>query len=338
MIIVLRPNPSQEQIDHILERIQELGFKAHLSRGELRTIIGVIGDENKLQAEPLAAIPGVEQVLPILKPFKLASREFNPQDTVVLVGPTKIGGGHLAMIAGPCAVESAAILDDIAGKVKAAGANLLRGGAFKPRTSPYSFQGLGEDGLKILRDVGNKHSLPVVTEVMDPRQMEVVNRYADMFQIGARNMQNFDLLREVGQTRRPVLLKRGMSATVRDLLMSAEYILSEGNHQVVLCERGVRSFEDSTRNMLDLSAVPNVKGQSHLPIIVDPSHATGRPDLIPSMARAAVAAGRDGIHIEVHSCPEKALSDGPQALLPKQYAMLMDDLRRLATAVGKTIA
>src|SRR5438067_12382644 len=229
MIIVLRPNSTEPQIDHILERIQELGFKAHLSRGELRTIIGVIGDESKLQAEPLQAIPGVEQVLPILKPFKLASREFNKKDTVVLVGKTRVGGGALGMIAGPCAVENAAVLDEIAGKVKAAGANILRGGAFKPRTSPYSFQGLGEDGLKILRDAGAKHKMPVVTEVMDPRQVELVDRYADMMQVGARNMQNFDLLKEVGQTRKPVLLKRGMSATVKDLLMSAEYILAEGN-------------------------------------------------------------------------------------------------------------
>jgi 3-deoxy-7-phosphoheptulonate synthase len=342
MIIVVRPNSSRQQIDHILERIQELGYRPHVSQGEHRTIIGVIGDENKLQSEPLAAIPGVEQVLPILKPFKLASREFHVKDSVIEVRapggrPVKIGGGNLAMIAGPCAVESAEVLDEIAAGVKAAGANLLRGGAFKPRTSPYSFQGLGEKGLQILREVGDKHGLPVVTEVMDPRQVEMVDRYADMFQIGARNMQNFDLLREVGQRPKPVLLKRGMSATVKDLLMSAEYILSEGNRQVVLCERGVRSFEDSTRNMLDLSAIPNVKGQSHLPIIADPSHATGRPDLIPAMARAAVAAGADGVHIEVHSCPEKALSDGPQALLPKQYAALMQDLRRLADAVGKTI-
>jgi 3-deoxy-7-phosphoheptulonate synthase len=338
MIIVLKPNSSQEQIDHILERIGELGLRPHLSRGELRTIIGVIGDENKLQAEPLSAIPGVEQVLPILKPFKLASREFHTKDTVVEVGRVRIGGGSLGMIAGPCAVESREVLDEIAGRIKAAGANILRGGAFKPRTSPYSFQGLGEKGLQILRDIGDKHGMPVVTEVMDPRQVEVVNRYTDMIQIGARNMQNFDLLREVGQTRKPVLLKRGMSATVKDLLMSAEYILAEGNHQVVLCERGIRSFEDSTRNLLDMSAVPNVKGQSHLPIIVDPSHATGRPDLIPAMARAAVAAGADGVHIEVHSCPEKALSDGPQALLPGQYQSLMNDLRRLAEAVGKSIA
>jgi 3-deoxy-7-phosphoheptulonate synthase len=342
MIIVVRPHSTPEQIAHILERIQELGYKPHVSQGEQRTIIGVIGDENKLQSEPLAAIPGVEQVLPILKPFKLASRELRAEDTVVEVGSgrskVRIGAGSLAMIAGPCAVESAPLLDEIAAHVKAAGANILRGGAFKPRTSPYSFQGLGEEGLKILRDTGAKHQLPVVTEVMDPRQVEMVCRYADMVQIGARNMQNFDLLREVGQSSKPVLLKRGMSATVRDLLMSAEYILCEGNPQVVLCERGIRSFEDSTRNMLDLSAIPNVKGQSHLPIIADPSHATGRPDLIPWMARAAIAAGADGVHIEVHSCPEKALSDGPQALLPAQYRALLEDLRRLTEVVGKTIA
>ncbi len=338
MIIVLRPNSTPEQVAHVLERIQELGFKPHVSQGELRTIIGVIGDENRLQSEPLQAIPGVEQVLPILKPFKLASREFSKQDSVVQVGKVRIGGGSLAMIAGPCAVESQERLDAIADAVKEAGSNILRGGAFKPRTSPYSFQGLGEEGLRILREVGQRHQMPVVTEVMDPRQVELVNRYADMFQIGARNMQNFDLLREVGQARKPVLLKRGLSATVKDLLMSAEYILSEGNKQVVLCERGVRSFEDSTRNMFDLSSIPNVKGQSHLPIIADPSHATGRPDLIPAMARAAVAAGADGVHIEVHNCPEKALSDGPQALLPAQYAELMQEIRRLASVLGRAIA
>jgi 3-deoxy-7-phosphoheptulonate synthase len=338
MIIVLRPHPTDEEIDHVVERIHELGFKAHLSKGEHRTIIGVIGDESKLQAEPLQAIPGVEQVLPILKPFKLASREFNQKDTVIEVGKVKVGGGSLAMIAGPCAIEGAALLDDIAAKIKAAGANILRGGAFKPRTSPYSFQGLGEEGLRILQDVGRKHDLPTVSEVMDPRQVPLVEKYADMLQIGARNMQNFDLLKEVGQTRRPVLLKRGMSATVKDLLMSAEYVLAEGNPNVILCERGVRSFEDSTRNMLDMSAVPNVKGQSHLPIIVDPSHATGRPDLIPAMSCAAVAAGADGVHVEVHSCPEKALSDGPQALLPPRYAELMQQLKKLAEVLGKTLA
>src|SRR5438105_1909889 len=337
MIIVLQPRSTDAQIQHIMERIVELGLKPHLSRGELRTIIGVIGDEEKLQVEPLAAIEGVEQVLPILKPFKLASREMHPADSVVPVGKVKVGGGFLGMIAGPCAVEGYEVLDEIATAVKAAGANILRGGAFKPRTSPYSFQGLGEEGLKILRDVGNRHGLPVVTEVMDPRQTPLVERYADMFQIGARNMQNFDLLKEVGQARKPVLLKRGMSATVKDLLMSAEYVLAEGNPNVVLCERGVRSFEDSTRNMLDMSAVPNVKGLSHLPIIVDPSHATGRPDLIPPMACAAVAAGADGVHVEVHSCPEKALSDGPQALLPKRYAELMDRIRQIAAIMGKTM-
>jgi 3-deoxy-7-phosphoheptulonate synthase len=337
MIIVVRPDATEAQIQHILDRIQELGFTPHYSRGEHRTVIGAIGDETKVSAESLAAISGVEQVLPILKPFKLASRELQREDTVVQVGHVKIGGGSLAMIAGPCAVESYEGLDAIASRVRTAGANILRGGAFKPRTSPYSFQGMGADGLRILREVGNNYGMPVVTEVMDPRQIGLVVEFADMLQIGARNMQNFDLLREVGQAPRPVLLKRGMSATVKDLLMSAEYVLAAGNPNVVLCERGVRSFEDSTRNMLDMSAVPNVKGQSHLPIIVDPSHATGRPDLIPDMAKASVAAGADGVHVEVHDCPEKALSDGPQALLPDKFDALMKDIRRLVQAVGKQI-
>ena len=340
MSIVVAPDSTKEQIDHICQRIRELGLKPHLSQGEQRSIIGVIGDETRLQAQPLAAIPGVEQVIPILKPFKLASRQMKKTDTIVEVQgapgtpPVKIGGGHLALIAGPCAIESEEVLAEIAKAIRAAGANILRGGAFKPRTSPYSFQGMGEPGLKLLRDIGHAHGMAVVTEVMDPRQIEVVVRYTDMLQIGARNMQNFDLLKEVGQTRKPVLLKRGLSASVKDLLMSAEYILSEGNSQVVLCERGVRSFEESTRNMLDLASVPNVKGQSHLPIIVDPSHATGRPDLIPAMARASVAAGADGVHIEVHSCPEKALSDGPQALLPAQFAKLTEELEKLAAVMG----
>src|SRR5262249_39721874 len=296
----------------------------------------VIGDDRLPQAETIAAIEGVEQVLPILKPFKLASRELHDDDTVVRVGPVTIGGGSLALIAGPCAVESYDGLLRIAARVRAGGANMLRAGAFKPRTSPYSFQGLGLEGLKMLRQVGDEFAMPVVTEVMDTRQIGIVCELADMLQIRARNMQNFDLLREIGKAQKPALLKRGMSATVKDLLMSAEYILASGNPNVVLCERGVRSFEDSTRNMLDLSAVPNVKTQSHLPIIVDPSHATGRPDLIPSMARASIAAGADGVHVEVHSCPEKALSDGPQALLPAQYSALTRDLRRLAELMGKT--
>jgi len=337
MIVVLKTDASKPQIDHAIERVQELGFEPRVITGAFRTIIALIGDDNAPGVEKLDAIPGVEQVHRILKPFKLASREFHKADTIVPVGKVRIGGGHLAMIAGPCAVESFEGLDRIAGFVKKAGANILRGGAFKPRTSPYAFQGMGEDGLKILRDVGDKHDMPVVTEVMDTRQVSLVAKWADMFQIGARNMQNFDLLKEVGQARKPVLLKRGMSATVKDLLMSAEYVLAEGNPWVVLCERGVRSFEDSTRNTLDLSAIPNVKGQSHLPIIADPSHATGRPDLIPSMAMAAVAAKADGVHIEVHDCPEKALSDGPQALLPDQYSALMSDLRKLAELLGRTI-
>lgn len=337
MIIVLKPHASSEVIEHVLDRIVALGFTPHLSQGVSRTIIGVIGDEIKLQVEPLQAIPGVEKVVPILRPFKLASREFHPDGSVFVVRGVKVGGGHLAVIAGPCAIESEPLLFEIAGRVREAGANILRGGAFKPRTSPYSFQGLGRDGLKILRAAGDRFNMPVVTEVMDPRQVEAVERYADILQIGARNMQNFDLLKECGRTNNPVLLKRGMSATVKDLLMSAEYVLSEGNRQVILCERGIRTFEDSTRNTLDLSVVPNIQGQSHLPIIVDPSHATGRPDLIPSMARAAVAAGCDGIHIEVHSCPERALSDGPQALVPDQFDRLMAEIRQLAELLGKSI-
>jgi len=337
MIIVLKPHSTPEMVEHVLRRIEELGFTPHMSQGVSRTIIGVIGDEDKLQAEPLQAIEGVESVVPIMKPFKLASRELQAEDSVFDIKGIKVGGGHLMMIAGPCAIEGEARLVEIAEAVKEAGANVLRGGAFKPRTSPYSFQGLGEDGLKILKSAGERFGMPVVTEVMDPRQVDMVVEYADIIQIGARNMQNFDLLKEVGRTRTPVLLKRGMSATAKDLLMSAEYVLAQGNRKVILCERGVRSFEDSTRNMLDLSIVPNVKGQSHLPIIVDPSHATGRPDLIPAMARASVAAGADGVHIEVHSCPEKALSDGPQALLPHQYAKLMAELRHLAEVMGKAI-
>jgi len=338
MIIVVKPNSTQEQIDHVVARIHEMGLRTDVSRGIKRTIIGVIGEEDAVRNAPLAAIPGVEEVVAILKPFKLASREYQPEDSVIDVGRgVTVGGGNLAMIAGPCAIEGREILLDIARHVKQAGANILRGGAYKPRTSPYSFQGLGEEGLQILREVGDELQMPVVTEVMDPRQVPLVDRYTDIFQIGARNMQNFNLLNEVGQTKRPVLLKRGMSATVTDLLMSAEYILAGGNKRVILCERGVRSFDSSTRNLLDLSIVPNAKGQSHLPIIVDPSYATGRPDLIPAMSLAAVAAGADGVHIEVHSCPEKAMSDGPQALLPDQYAAVMGQMRQVAGILNRKI-
>jgi 3-deoxy-7-phosphoheptulonate synthase len=336
VILVLKPDITAAQMDDIQRRVEALGFTAHMSRGTERTILGIIGDEETLQNTPLAAIPGIEQVIPVLKPFKLASREKHREETIVEVGDVKIGGGHLLLIAGPCAVESEEVLLEIAIAVKKAGANMLRGGAFKPRTSPYAFQGLGEDGLKILRDVGDEVGMPIVTEVMDTRHVELIEKYTDMFQIGARNMQNFQLLSEVGHSRKPVLLKRGMSASVRDLLMSAEYVLANGNSQVVLCERGVRSFDDSTRNMLDLAAVPNVKRQSHLPIIVDPSHGTGRPELIPAMAMAGLAAGADGIHIEVHSRPEQALSDGQQALRPHEFEALVVELRKMAELLGKS--
>ncbi|WP_437201488.1 3-deoxy-7-phosphoheptulonate synthase [Planctomicrobium sp. SH664] len=336
MIIVLKPNFTEEQLQHIFQKIEEMGFRHELSRGVKRTLIGVIGEEDQLRNAPLRAIPGVEEVLSILKPFKLASREFQEQDSVFDLGHgIQVGGGNLMLIAGPCAIEGEEILMEIGTAVKAAGANVLRGGAFKPRTSPYSYQGMGETGLKILRMVGDELQMPVVTEVMDPRQVALVEQYSDLIQIGARNMQNFNLLMEVGQTNKPVLLKRGMSASVQDLLMSAEYILAHGNKQVILCERGIRSFDSSTRNLLDLAAVPNAKGLSHLPMIVDPSHATGRPDLIPSMSLAAVAAGADGVHIEVHSCPEKAMSDGPQALLPPQFAQLATQMRELAQLLGR---
>jgi 3-deoxy-7-phosphoheptulonate synthase len=338
VIIILKSGVSDEQIEHVIKRVEALGFQAHLSKGTYRTVVGVIGDEQKLQAEPLAAIPGVSQVIPVLPPYKLASIEAHPQATIVDIAGVKVGGGNLGMIAGPCAIESFERLDQIAEAVRAAGANILRGGAFKPRTSPYAFQGMAEDGLKILRDVGDKHGMPVVTEVMDPRRVELVDRYTDMLQIGARNMQNFSLLTEVGHTKKPVLLKRGMNATIVDLLMSAEYILSQGNSQVVLCERGVKSFDPATRNLYDVAAVPLSKSLTHLPIIVDPSHATGRPDLIPPCALAGVAAGADGVHIEVHNCPEEAMSDGPQALLPHQYAELAEQIRRLAELFGKQIS
>jgi 3-deoxy-7-phosphoheptulonate synthase len=338
VIIVLEAGVSDDQIARVVTRLEELDLRTHVSRGTYRTIIGVIGDEDKIRQEPLSAIPGVAEVIPVLPPYKLASKEAHPQPSIVDVAGVKIGGGFLGMIAGPCAVEEPARMEAIAGAIKKAGANILRGGAYKPRTSPYAFQGLGEEGLKILRETGDKFGLPVVTEVTDPRNVEIVAEYADMIQVGARNMQNFVLLTEVGRTRKPVLLKRGMSATITDLLMSAEYVLSQGNSQVVLCERGVKGFDSATRNLYDVAAVPQVHKLSHLPIIVDPSHATGRPDLIPPCALAGVAAGADGVHIEVHDCPEKAKSDGPQALLPHQYAALAEQICKIAAILGKTIS
>ncbi len=330
MILILKSGVSDDQVTHVITRVESLGFQAHLSRGTYRTIVGIIGDESQLTPESLRAIPGVSDVIPVLPPYRLASLEAHPEPSVIDVSGVKVGGGNLLMIAGPCSVEEPERMDRIAGLVRAAGANVFRGGAYKPRTSPYAFQGLGEEGLKILRDVGRKHGMPVVTEVTDPRNVELVAEYADMLQVGARNMQNFVLLTEIGRSKRPVLLKRGMSATINDLLMSAEYVLSQGNANVVLCERGVKGFDSCTRNLFDVAAVPVLHGLSHLPVIVDPSHATGRPDLIPPCALAGLAAGADGVHIEVHDCPEEAKSDGPQALLPPQYAALMEQIKQLA--------
>jgi len=337
MIIVVRPDATEAQIQHILDRVQELGFTPHYSRGEQRTIIGAIGDETKVSAESLAAINGVEQVLPILKPFKLASRDLKQEDTIVQVGHVKIGGGSLAMIAGPCAVESYEGLDAIAGRVRLAGANILRGGAFKPRTSPYSFQGHKEEGLKMLAAAREATGLAVVTEVMAPEHVPLVAEYADVLQVGARNMQNYPLLEVVGESELPVLLKRGPSATMDEFLLAAEYILKTGNRQVMLCERGIRTFETYTRNTFDISAIPVVQQLSHLPVIADPSHGTGRRDKVASMARAAVAAGADGLIIEVHHDPDHALSDGAQSLIPSQFDRLMAELRIIAPAIGRSI-
>jgi len=337
MILVLRTDATQPQIEHVIERVQELGFEPRVITGAFRTIVALIGDDNAPGVEKLDAIPGVEHVHRILKPFKLASREFQKKDSVVTVGKVRIGGGHLALVAGPFAVESREGLDRIAGHVKKAGANILRGGAFKPRTSPYAFQGMGEEGLKILRDVGDKHGMPVVTEVMDPRQVSLVEQWADMFQVGARNMQNYTLLRELGHARKPVLLKRGISATIEEWLLSAEYILTGGNSDVILCERGIRTFETATRNTFDISAIPVVKKLSHLPVVADPSHGAGRRDMVAQLARAAVAAGADGLIIEVHNDPDRALSDGAQSMFPAQFDRLMAELRIIAPAIGRSI-
>lgn len=337
MIIVLRPRATDEEIAQVCRRIEALGLTPHLSRGVERTIIGAIGDERILLDKAIEALPMVEKVLPILKPYKLASRDFHPENTVVSVSGVRVGDRGLAVVAGPCSVESREMLLSVAKEVQGAGAHLLRGGAFKPRTSPYAFQGLGEEALRYLAEARRETGMPVVTELMDPREALMVLQYADVIQVGARNMQNFRLLKELGMQKTPVLLKRGMSSTIRELLMSAEYIMSEGNYNVILCERGIRTFEDATRNTLDLSAVPVLKQLTHLPVLVDPSHGTGKWDLVAPMALAAVAAGADGIMVEVHPRPEEALSDGPQALLPSRFHRLMTDLRKVAEAVGRTL-
>ena len=338
MIIVLKPDATQAQKDYIIERMKKLGLSPHLSRGVERTIIGVIGPEDVLRVTPLEAFPGVEKVLPVLAPYRLVSREFKAESSIIDLGKdVKIGAGRVVVIAGPCAIENPVLLREIASQVKREGVMVLRGGAFKPRTSPYSFQGLGQEGLEYLKQVGDELGMVTVTEVMDPRDVKLVIRYADVLQIGARNMQNFNLLREVGETQKPILLKRGMSSTIKEWLMSAEYILSGGNFNVILCERGIRTFEDFTRNTLDVSAIPAVKLLSHLPIIVDPSHAGGKWNLVPALSRAAVAAGCDGLIIEVHSHPEEAFSDGVQSLLPEKFTQLMEELTILTKAIGRKI-
>lgn len=338
MIIVFKKSASQNEIDRVIKRVEKLGLKAMISQGIERTIIGVIGPEDIIRLQPLEVFPGVEKVMTVLAPYKLVSREFKKEDSVIKINDeVAIGSKKIIVIAGPCSVETKEQLRQTAAKVKEAGALILRGGAFKPRTSPYAFQGLGEEGLKILKDVSDEFGVQTVTEVMDTRDVELVAKYADILQIGARNMQNFNLLKEIGQTRKPVILKRGLSATIKELLMSAEYILSGGNFNVILCERGIRTFEDFTRNTLDLSAVPAIKGLSHLPVIVDPSHATGMRSLISPLSRAAVACGADGLLIEVHLSPEEALSDGSQQLLPEQFAALMEELKKVALAVDREI-
>ncbi len=337
MIIVLKPDATESQIKHLINKVKSMGLKPMISRGVERTIVGVIGEEDLLRVQPLEVYPGVEKVLPILAPYKLVSREFKPADTVVEVNGLKIGGKRLVVMAGPCAVENFELLLSVAKSIKKAGASVLRGGAFKPRTSPYSFQGLGEEGLKFLAEARKRTGLPVITELMDLRDLELVERHADIIQIGARNMQNFDLLKEVGRSKKPVLLKRGMAATIKDWLLSAEYILQNGNFNVILCERGIRTFETETRFTLDMNAVPVIKNLSHLPILVDPSHGTGKWGLGPSMAKAAIAAGADGLLIEVHPKPEEALSDGAQSMLPEKFGKLMKELKRVARAVGREL-
>ncbi|MFQ5586778.1 MAG: 3-deoxy-7-phosphoheptulonate synthase [Thermodesulfobacteriota bacterium] len=337
MIIVLKPDASEEQVEHIVERVKGLGLSVHISKGKERTIIRAIGEESALAEQPLEALPGVERVMPILKPYKLVSREFKSEDSVIDIEGVKVGGREVQVIAGPCSVEGVEMLQETAERVKEAGARLLRGGAFKPRTSPYTFQGLGEVGLRYLDEARRRTGLPVVTELMDPRDIGLICEYADVIQIGARNMQNFRLLKEAGKTKKPVLLKRGLSSTIKELLMSAEYIAAEGNNKIMFCERGIRTFETAVRSTLDLSAVPVLKEETHLPVIVDPSHAAGRWDMVAPLAKAAVAIGADGLLVEVHRDPVSALCDGVQSLKPSKFAELMSDLRRIAEAVGKSL-
>ncbi|NNM06220.1 MAG: 3-deoxy-7-phosphoheptulonate synthase [Gemmatimonadetes bacterium] len=338
MIIVTRRGVTEAEIDHIRERIEGQGLRTHVSRGETRVVIGCIGDEARLQHLPLGTLPGVEAVHPVMKPYKLAAMQFAAEPTRIPFGSIEIGGPGIVVVAGPCSVENMEVMKETADFVSSKGARGLRGGAFKPRTSPYSFQGLGKEGLEILSEVRRHSGLPVVTEVMDTRQVELVAEYADALQVGARNMQNFPLLTEVGRTHRPVLLKRGMSATVKDLLLAAEYVMSQGNMNVMVCERGIRTFETATRNTFDLAAIPILKKETHLPVIADPSHGAGRRDLVHALAYAAVAAGADGLLVEVHPDPETAWSDGEQTLDFQEFESLMEGLRPFAAATGREMA
>lgn len=341
MIIITRPNITPAELDHIREHVESLGLRTSITRGEKQTIIGCIGDDDLLREAAIMRLPGVESVMPVMKPYKLAAREFVGENSKVRVGDgagAVVGGNEIAIIAGPCSVEGREMLQETARAVRAAGAGMLRGGAFKPRSSPYAFQGLGLTALQMLAEVRAETGLPIVTEVMDTRQVEQVGEYADMLQIGARNMQNFSLLSEVGRIQRPVLLKRGLSATIKELLMAAEYIMAQGNRDVILCERGIRTYETATRNTFDIAAVPVLKRETHLPVVVDPSHAGGRVDLVAPLSFAAIAAGADGLIIEVHPHPEHALSDGDQSLTLDHFARVMSQLRPFAEAAGRTIA
>ena len=337
MLVVMRQGATAEQIRGVVEAVEARGFKAHAIPGAQRTAIGITGNKGALDAPVFESLPGVLEVIPVSHAYKLVSREVKREDTVVRVGGVAVGGADLVVVAGPCAVESREQALTIARAVKAAGAHLRRGGAFKPRTSPYSFQGLGEKGLQILAEAREATGLPVVTEAVDVEGLELVERYADAIQIGARNMQNFSLLRRAGRAKKPVLLKRGMSATLEEFLMSAAYLLSEGNYDVILCERGVRTFSDFSRNTLDLAMVPAVKDISHLPILVDPSHGTGRRDKVAPLSRAAAAVGADGLIVEVHHDPNRALSDGPQSITPDMFDALMRDLRQIAPVIGRRL-
>ena len=338
MIVVMKPSCSQDEISGVKKRIEDVGLKAHISEGVEHTVIGVLGQVFPELRDTLELLPGVEQVIPVTKPYKLASREFHPQDTIVEVNGVAIGGNEIVIMAGPCAVESEEQLFTTAQAIRTAGATVLRGGAFKPRTSPYQFRGLGETGLKILAQAGKETQMPIITEVMSPDHVDLVAKYADILQIGARNMQNFVLLDEVGKTKKPVLLKRGLSSNIQEWLLAAEYILAQGNEQVILCERGIRTFETYTRNTMDVSAIPIIEKVSHLPIIADPSHATGKWYLVIPLALAAVAAGSDGLLIEVHPNPDMALADGPQSLTFDNFRLLMSQLLPIAQAKNKKLA